>query len=455
MNISLPSKVNYIIQELLQNGHDAYAVGGCVRDSIMGRIPEDWDITTSASPYQVKEIFHRTIDTGIQHGTVTVMLGTEGFEVTTYRIDGEYEDNRHPKQVEFTEDLAEDLKRRDFTINAMAFNENVGLVDLFGGLEDLKKKVIRCVGSSKDRFDEDALRILRAVRFSAQLNFEIAEDTLTAVKEKALNLNNISAERIREELNKLLLSEHPEKLLIAYETGITKVVLPEFDIMMDTDQENKHHIYSVGIHSLEVLKNIKPLVREFDKKVQLMLTWASLLHDVAKPETKFIGKDNQGHFYGHAEKGADQAKHILKRLKFDNETIDMVSSLIKHHDYRYGLAKAGIRRAVNRIGDNVIELLFLLQEADIRAQNPEFMTEKRHQLEEAKAIYAEVKDHNECTSLKMLSINGKDLIDAGYPPGKELGELLTRLLEAVLEEPEKNTKEELLKYAKQIKPMEL
>ena len=219
MHISLPEKVENIISTIEANGFEAYAVGGCVRDSILGRIPDDWDITTSASPQQVKALFRHTIDTGIQHGTVTVMLGREGFEVTTYRIDGEYEDSRHPKEVTFTSNLREDLKRRDFTINAMAYNNRTGLVDAFGGLEDMERKLIRCVGESQERFEEDALRMMRAVRFSAQLGYAIEEGTEQAIRKMAGNLGHISAERIQTELVKLLVSPHPDYLRICYETG--------------------------------------------------------------------------------------------------------------------------------------------------------------------------------------------------------------------------------------------
>ena len=241
MHISLPEKVENIISTIEANGFEAYAVGGCVRDSILGRIPDDWDITTSASPQQVKALFRHTIDTGIQHGTVTVMLRREGFEVTTYRIDGEYEDSRHPKEVTFTSNLREDLKRRDFTINAMAYNNRTGLVDAFGGLEDMERKLIRCVGESQERFEEDALRMMRAVRFSAQLGYAIEEGTEQAIQKMAGNLGHISAERIQTELVKLLVSPHPDYLRICYETGITKVILPEFDRCMETAQNHPHH----------------------------------------------------------------------------------------------------------------------------------------------------------------------------------------------------------------------
>ncbi|WP_066713469.1 CCA tRNA nucleotidyltransferase [Clostridium sp. Marseille-P299] len=434
MTISLPSKVNTIINELMKHGHDAYAVGGCIRDSILGRIPEDWDITTSASPYEVKDIFHRTIDTGIQHGTVTVMFGTEGFEVTTYRIDGEYEDNRHPKQVEFTTNLIEDLKRRDFTINAMAYNEVVGLVDAFDGLNDINNKMIRCVGSAKERFDEDALRILRAVRFSAQLNFEIENETLEAVKEKAENLCNISAERIREELNKLLLSDYPEKIVVCYETGITKIVLNEFDRMV---LEGSNKEYSLMEHCIKALKNMRKLSSNYDKKTQLMLMWSVLLKNVVMGISA----------------GDEKAKEILKRLRFDNDTIAMVTWLIKHHGHQYDLTPTGMRKAVNLIGIDAIELLFLTQEADILAMDSSEITTNMDVLHKARKLYADIIEKNECVNLKMLSVNGKDLIDLGYTPGKELGVLLEKLLIVVLENPEKNTKEELLQVVQYIKPL--
>ena len=227
--IKLPEKVNTIIQTLQSHGHEAYAVGGCVRDSILGRVPDDWDITTSATPFETKALFERTFDTGIEHGTITVLLGKDAFEVTTYRVDGKYEDSRHPKEVTFTRSLQEDLLRRDFTINAMAYNETEGLVDVFGGIEDLNAKIIRCVGNAKARFGEDALRILRAVRFAAQLGFEIEEETRKGIMELAPTLANISAERIQVELIKMLVSPNPAMLRTAYELGITKIILPEFE----------------------------------------------------------------------------------------------------------------------------------------------------------------------------------------------------------------------------------
>ncbi|MBP5159801.1 MAG: CCA tRNA nucleotidyltransferase, partial [Lachnospiraceae bacterium] len=306
----LPENVHFIIDVLRSAGNDAYAVGGCVRDSLLGRTPEDWDITTSASPDEVKVLFKRTVDTGIEHGTVTVMIDKTGYEVTTYRVDGKYKDGRHPESVTFTRSLEEDLKRRDFTINAMAFNENDGIVDLFDGRKDLEARLVRCVGDPRQRFGEDALRILRAVRFSAQLGFEIEEETAKAMGELAGTLEKISAERIRTELDKLLASDHPEKLMKAYELGITKVILPEFDEMMKVTPTGKHHIYPVGEHAIEAVKKISPQPD--------LLRWTMLLHDVGKPGTQTTGEDGESAYHGHGEAGAEIADRILKRLKFDN-----------------------------------------------------------------------------------------------------------------------------------------
>lgn len=452
MNLYIPEKVNNIIEELMMHGFEAYAVGGCVRDMVLGREPEDWDITTSATPQEVKQIFRRTVDTGIQHGTVTVLVDKEHFEVTTYRLDGVYEDNRHPKEVSFTSNLTEDLKRRDFTINAMAYNEKEGFIDLFGGMEDIQKGMIRCVGSASERFDEDALRILRAVRFSAQLGFVIEEETLKAIREKVTHLNNISAERIRVELTKLILSDHPDRLRTLYEVGITKVVLPEFDMMMTTEQKNIHHIYSVGEHTIHAVMEVAGDLRDkrFNMNQRGILRWVLLLHDIGKPATVTVGKDGQNHFYGHQEKGAIAAKGILKRLKFDNDTLDVVVHLIRWHDYRFVLTPAGMRKAASKIGKDFMELLFEVNRADTSAKNPEHTKEKYNQLHEARRLYREILDRGECVSLKELAVNGKDLIMEGFKPGRELGNTLNHLLEVVIENPQLNQKKILLGMARKV-----
>lgn len=441
--IQLPEKVTYIINTIMEAGYEAYAVGGCIRDSILGRIPDDWDITTSASPYRVKELFQHTIDTGLKHGTVTVMVDREGFEVTTYRIDGAYEDGRHPKEVMFTASLAEDLKRRDFTINAMAYNDDDGLVDEFGGMADLKDQVIRCVGSPRERFMEDALRIMRAVRFSAQLGYEIELETKAALRELAPKLACISAERIQTELVKLVTSPHPENLRIAYATGITRVILPEFDVCMETEQNNPHHCYNVGEHILKSMEKVKP-----DKILRL----AMLFHDIGKPETIMMDDKGICHFHGHQRVSEEMTLKILKRLKFDNYTIYMVAKLVRYHDYEVEAKEKNVRRAVMKIGEDIFPLLLQVKEADLEAQSAYLREEKKEKLKAVINVYEQVTAKGQCVSLKTLAVTGKDLIkEADMQPGPEIGEILHRLLDIVIEEPGQNERENLLKLARQIK----
>lgn len=438
MQLVIPQKAEFILRTLEKAGHEAYVVGGCVRDCILGRIPDDWDITTSARPEQVKTLFRRTVDTGLAHGTVTVMLEKEGFEVTTYRVDGEYEDGRHPKEVSFTASLNEDLKRRDFTINAMAYNPSRGLVDLFGGIKDLEEKMIRCVGNPMERFTEDALRILRAVRFSAQLGFSIEANTRQGLIRLAPNLKHVSAERIQTELLKLLVSPHPDYLRRAYETGITRIVLPEFDACMETEQNTPHHCFSVGEHTLKSLENIRA-----DKVLRLTM----LLHDVGKPAVKQTDENGRDHFKTHGTVGEKMAAIILRRLKMDNDTIGKVSRLIKWHDYRPAPDMASVRRAVYKVGEDLFPMYLEVQRADILAQSMYRREEKLERLEEVSACYELILAKQQCLSLKNLALTGKDLINHGYRPGKEIGETLNMLLEHVLEFPEDNKKEILLKLA--------
>lgn len=438
MQIQLPDKVHRIIQTLTAAGYEAFAVGGCVRDLVLGRTPNDWDITTSARPEETKRLFPRTIDTGIKHGTVTVMLDKEGFEVTTYRIDGDYEDSRHPKEVTFTANLEEDLKRRDFTINAMAYNEQTGLVDIFGGMQDIERGIIRCVGNAEERFTEDALRMLRAVRFSAQLGYRIEEETKQAIRKLAPNLQLISAERIQAELVKLVTSAHPDYLRTAYETGITKQILPEFDLCMETAQNNPHHCYSVGEHILHSMQEIAP-----DKVLRLGM----LFHDIGKPQTLTVDEEGITHNKGHAAVGEKMTKKILRRLKFDNDTIDKVSKIVLYHDH-IGHTESGVRRAINRMGEDIFPMMFAVRYADIRAQSDYQREEKLQRLAHIKDIYDGICERQECLSLKSLAVTGSDLIALGMPTGREIGELLKELLELVLEEPGRNTREELLSICK-------
>ena len=358
--INLPEKVKYIIERITDAGYEAYAVGGCVRDSLLMRIPDDWDITTSAAPLEIKAIFGHTIDTGIRHGTVTVMIEGEGFEVTTYRIDGKYEDGRHPSKVTFTPSLREDLRRRDFTINAMAYNDRAGLVDIFGGAEDIREKCIRCVGDPEERFSEDALRIMRGVRFSAQLGYVIEEETKAAIKRLAPTLQKISAERIQTELIKLVTSPHPDYLRTAYELGITGVMLPEFDVCMETEQNHPHHRYNVGEHILASMKAIEP---------SRVLRLAMLFHDMGKPETLTVDEAGISHFHGHAEISEKISKRVLRRLKFDNHTIEQVTALVKYHDLSIPLSLKGVRRAITKVGEDIFPLLLKVKAADVEAQS--------------------------------------------------------------------------------------
>lgn len=386
--MEIPRPVEEIVEQLNQAGYEAYVVGGCVRDALLNRKPEDWDITTSARPEEVKAIFGRTIDTGIRHGTVTIMRGNVGYEVTTYRIDGEYEDGRHPKSVEFTPDLVEDLKRRDFTVNAMAYSHTAGLVDIFGGMEDLKKRRIRCVGRPQDRFTEDALRILRAVRFSAQLGFEIEPDTKAAITELAPNLIYVSRERVQMELTKLLLSAHPDYIREVYSTGISPYITPGFGQIAPAE-------ISVSI-SLPPKKHMR---------------WAAFLRLVEGQE----------------------AVRILKDLKMDNDTITRTATLVEWWNKTIPPVKPDIRRVMNRMSPELYDDLLRLKQSV-----------GEEDLKELIRLSEEIRMDGDCVSLKAMAVTGRDLIEAGQKPGKELGAILNRLLEDVLEHPEHNRKEYLL-----------
>ena len=411
VRIALPKDVKHIIGVLMENGYEAYAVGGCVRDSILGRVPGDWDITTSALPMQVKELFRRTVDTGIQHGTVTVMLGRNGYEVTTYRIDGRYEDSRHPESVEFTPKLEEDLKRRDFTINAMAYNDEHGIVDIFDGVGDLQRKIIRCVGNAHDRFDEDALRILRAVRFSAQLGFGIEENTARAAKELAVNLKRIRSERIHTEFNKMLKSPHPDYFSVADAIGIMEIVLPEYHVMSAEDKA------FVGA-----------LAREC--ACQLPERYAAML---------FMSG-------GYSEEDpADTAKRVLKRLKLDNDTINTASMLLRFGMLEITDDEPRIRHIIYETGDkNILRIL------DFRTAYEKCIGNDIADVRRMYDICNMIFERGDCVSLKNLAITGKELIAMGVPAGRQMGEILNSLLMLVLDNPQLNDREQLSKEALKI-----
>ena len=353
-------------------------------------------------PEETKALFDKTFDTGIEHGTITVLLNHEGYEVTTYRIDGKYEDSRHPKEVTFTRNLKEDLLRRDFTINAMAYNDKDGIVDIFGGMQDLEKHMIRCVGNARERFSEDALRILRGVRFAAQLGFEIEKETRQAIRKLAPNLSYISAERIQTELVKLLVSDHPEKIRDAYELGITKVILPEFDAMMETTQETLHHCYNVGEHTIHALMNIPA-----DKVLRLTM----LLHDVAKPVCRTEDENGIHHFHGHPQVGAEMSRKILRRLKFDNDTIHRVMALVRAHDDRPPLQGRSVRRAIYRNGTEQYPELFEVKRADILAQSSFLQQEKLLYVDRYEHMYQQIMEMKKAgNAILMISEELTELI---------------------------------------------
>lgn len=395
MHITLPTKVKQIISRLEKADFEAYAVGGCVRDSILKRSPEDWDITTSAKPEEVKKLFSTTIDTGLQHGTVTVVIEKEGFEVTTFRLDGDYTDGRHPDRVAFTSSLTEDLRRRDFTINAMAYSEKRGLIDEFDGERDLENGVIRAVGDACERFSEDALRMLRAIRFAGQLNFKIADETFDAIKELSPNIAKVSVERIAKELEKLLLSGNPEYIALVYETDIFSVIAPEVAMLFENG---------------EISASTKALSRaSFPEKKELyQIRLAIFLEGL----------------------GADKAAKLLKRLKLDNDTINTVKKLLQLSLREVENNETDMRRTVKEAGHKMMPLLLEMR----RAKG----------LKDNKDLYQTVIDNGYCTSISELNINGKDLMDAGIPKGALIGSTLERLLELVIEKPELNTRESLL-----------
>ncbi len=435
--IILPPNAESIIQRLNENGYSAYVVGGCVRDSLLGRKPGDWDITTSATPAQIKQIFTKTVDTGLKHGTVTVLLDRVPYEVTTYRIDGEYIDYRRPESVEYTSDLLEDLKRRDFTMNAMAYHPKEGLIDAFNGMQDLQKRIIRCVGVAHQRFKEDALRMLRAVRFSAQLNFTIEQETKQAIIDMAPLIKNVSAERIQVELTKILLSNNPEKLITLHELGLMTFVLPEFIPCIHNEQKHPYHAYPIDRHIIKSVRLIESNPH---------LRWTMLLHDIGKPKTKRTDEEGITHFHGHQEVSADIAKQVLRRLKFDNATIQTVVKLVTYHDYRFKVHPKNVRKAIYKVGEALFEDYLKVQSADIRAQHPNLIEERIIKINTIREMAEMIKKENECVSLKQLAVNGHDLIQIGIVEGKRIGEILKQLLDLVIEDPEKNTRTILLKY---------
>lgn len=433
-DIILPKHVKDIIERIEAAGFEAYAVGGCVRDAILGHEPADWDITTSAKPEQVKSLFQRTVDTGLQHGTVTVLMEDEGYEVTTYRIDGEYTDHRRPDQVAYTNNLLEDLKRRDFTINAMAYNGHGEVVDAFGGLTDLESGIIRCVGVADERFHEDALRMLRAIRFAARFGYDIERKTIEAIRHHSDSIINVSAERIQVELTKTLISKHPEYIYKLHEYGLMKHIMPEFEAIIGVTQNNPYHVYTVDQHTLKALMSVE------NTKV---LRWAMLLHDFGKADTKTVDEAGVEHFYNHGVISAKKAKAIFNRLKFDNDTRDRVVHLIQYHDYFIEPNIRTVRRMMRKIGTAYFMDYIAMRRADVLSQRPEWIEDRLATVDEVVACYDEVIQKAQCVKISDLNITGKDIIALGLKTGPNIGIVLSKLLDAVVETPELNTYEQL------------
>lgn len=438
MEICMPYQVETALSMLDENGFEAYIVGGCVRDSIMGRKPSDWDITTVATPDEICSVFkdYKTVLTGVKHGTVTVIIDHFHIEVTTFRTEGEYSDNRRPDFVSFTKSLKEDLCRRDFTMNAIAYNKKCGIIDLFGGVSDIQNMILRCVGEPDERFKEDALRIMRGIRFASVLSLGIEEKTRIAIHENGKLLKNIAVERIVVELNKLLLGDYVEKILHEYKDVIS-VFIPEIEPTFNFDQRNYHHIYDVWGHIVAAIAMSPKLIY-----VRLAL----LFHDIAKPECLKFDNRGMGHFSGHQSAGREKAKEILKRLKYDGVTMKIVPFLVQYHDAALPPDKTEIKKWLKKYGKTMVQLLYEVKIADNMAKNRNFPA-RLIEAKEGRAILRKIIKNDECYSLSQLEISGRDLIEAGFPETPVLGTTLDGLLDAVISEKCENEKSALIKYA--------
>lgn len=436
MKIQLPSPVEQAIGRLNAAGYEAYAVGGCVRDSLMNRTPNDWDITTSATPEQTRAVFDgvSVIETGIRHGTVTVLLDGQPLEITTYRIDGSYSDSRHPDEVRFTASLKEDLARRDFTVNALAYHPNAGIVDCFGGVEDLTQNIIRCVGEPDKRFTEDALRVMRGVRFASQLSFSLEPATEISLRKHAPLLQKVAAERLRVELMKLLCGPQVLKILLDFPHVLGQLI-PELLPMVAFDQRTPYHIYDVYEHTVRSVAAVES---------EPVLRLTMLLHDIGKPCRFTVDEKGQGHFKGHGQVSVQMCKKILPRLRFDKHTTERVLTLVKYHDVDLEPRAALIKRWMNRLSPEAFFQLMKVKLADNAAQNPVY--DRSDSYREILQMAQEILDREECFSLSSLAVNGDDLITLGIPAGKEIGEALQFLLQAVIDEKCENDREQLLKY---------
>ena len=426
LRINIPEDVDFIIKTLINNGYDAYVVGGCVRDAVLNIEPKDWDITTSAKPDEIKNCFlnYHLISIGEKHGTIGVVINKKVYEVTTYRIDGDYNDNRHPDSVVFTDDLKKDLSRRDFTINAMAYNREKGLVDPFNGETDLKYMALRCVGEPDERFKEDALRILRGLRFASVYNFSIESNTAVSIIRNKKLLNNISMERISSELNGILCGKNVSFILRRYK-DIIAVLIPEIVATFDFAQNTPHHNKTVWRHITASVANIEP---------DALLRMIMLLHDIGKPLALRTDKKGIDHFKGHNHFGAVLAKTALKRLKYPTKFIEDAVTLIEFHDVRFDDSKKQIKHVVNKIGEENFRRLIKIQRADVLAQSKYMREAKLKSINTAEILFEEIIKDKECYRIRDLKINGSDLIHLGITDGKSIGVILELLLDNVIDE---------------------
>ena len=437
----MPVGAKRIIENLTKHGFEAYVVGGCVRDSLLGYSPKDWDICTSATPEVIKELHGRTIDTGLKHGTVSVVESDGIYEVTTFRVDGVYSDNRRPDTVEFVTDLKMDLSRRDFTINAMAYNDEAGVIDYYGGLSDLAERKIKCVGSAGDRFDEDALRILRAIRFSAVYGFSIEHDTSKAIHDKAALLQNIASEQIRSELCKtIVFGQRAADVLLEY-SDVVSIMIPEIAPCVGFVQNNRFHKYDVYEHMVRAM--------EAYAGHDLSVKFALLIHDIGKPLC-YTEDENGGHFYGHSAPSHDIAEQVVDRLKFDNKTKEAVLELVLYHDSAIEPTAKTVKRWLNRIGAERLSQLLDVKMADIAAHADNTQTERINQYLSVREIAKEVIASEQCFQLKDLEINGRDVMSLGVEEGRQVGRILNYLLEGVIAGDIDNTYGALLKCVREI-----
>ena len=442
IRIEIPENVKYIIRKLEKSGYSAYAVGGCVRDSIMGKVPSDWDICTSALPEQTLEALQmdNIIENGMKHGTVTVRYKGENYEITTFRSDGVYDDNRHPRSVSFVTSVREDLARRDLTINALAYNDREGIIDHFGGVKDIKNGIIRCVGDPDERYNEDGLRIMRTLRFASTLGFEIDSRTAKSVHRNAELLGNISAERIASEFNKLLVGSNAGYVLESF-PDVISVFIPEVKPMVGFAQKTPHHIYDVWTHTVKAVT--------FTPEEKLMRLTA-FFHDIGKPEAFTESPDGRGHFHGHPELSEKMAYKILRRLKYDNQTIDTVCRLVRLHDKRPPAEPKYVRMFLNELGEKLFPKLLEIKYADAMAQSQFRREEKLNYIEQLRSVFFQEIEKGSAYNLKMLKINGSDIIDMGVKDGKCIGFILDKLLEMVMNDQLENDREKLLSAARKL-----